>query len=158
MGPFGPRAAAMAEFSISDTAFTGFRIVRERPTAVLIWAIIQLIASLAATSLFVGMAGPTLMQLRTLGPQLQLNPQQGLAIFRHLAPVYGLILAFELVFNALLFAAMNRAVFRPDDEAFGYFRFGADEFRQLGLLLLAFCLWLVTYLILLLAGVAVTAL
>ena len=35
----------MQGFSISEAAFTGFRIVRERPRAVVFWALIQLAVS-----------------------------------------------------------------------------------------------------------------
>jgi hypothetical protein len=143
----------MADFSISDTAFTGFRIVRERPTAVLTWAIIALILSLALTSLFVSIAGPTFMQLRALGPHTRLGPNDLMVLVGRLAPMYAILIACSLVFGALLFAAMNRAVFDPDDEAFGYFRLGADELRQLPLMAPAFVVaYVLMVLVLLLAA------
>ena len=37
----------MADFSISDVAFTGFRVIRERPKALAVWVVIQVILAVA---------------------------------------------------------------------------------------------------------------
>lgn len=148
----------MAGFSISETAFTGFRIVRERPRAVVAWALIQLAVSLIGGGALVALAGPDLVRLRDLGATA--GARQGgevLALALRLAPVYGVMLLFFLVFNALLQAAMNRAVMRPADERFGYFRLGADEARQFALMLLLFGVALIAYIASILVAVGIGA-
>ena len=47
----------MAEFSPADVAFTGFRIVWERPWAVAIWAALQIVVNLALKIFVVASAG-----------------------------------------------------------------------------------------------------
>jgi hypothetical protein len=42
---------------------------------------------------------------------------------------------------------MNRVVLRPRDSAFGFLRFGADEFRQIGLALLGFAVLIGAYIV-----------
>lgn len=139
----------MADFSIREVAFTGFRVVRERPMVIVIWAMILLIVAVTAASLLVGLAGPEFMRLQALGAQASMDPRIARALLPRLAAPYVLILPLGLVTFALFLAAMNRAVFEPDDDQFGYFRLGGDELRQLGLVLVlalivmaatAFCL------------------
>ena len=127
----------MTGFSITEAAFTGFRIARERPRAVATWAVIQFALSLVAGGAMVAMVGPDLMRLSALGAAAaQMTNAELLALLGRLAPVYGLMAIVVLVFNPLQYAAMNRAVMRPAEDRFGYFRLGADEARQFGLMLL----------------------
>jgi hypothetical protein len=128
----------METFSISDAAFTGFRIARERPRAVAVWAGIQLIASLALGGTMVVMAGPAFRRLTDLRAVAAMDPSQLTALFQELAPTYAVVLVYLLVFNSVLYGVMNRTVFRPADDRFGYFRLGVDELRQFALLLLTF--------------------
>ncbi len=152
----GARGAALDSFSISEAAFAGFRIVRERPRAVVVWTVIQLAISLVGGGALVALAGPDLMRLRDLGASAGVRAGgEVLALVERLAPLYGLMLLFFLAFNSLLQAAMNRAVMRPADERFGYFRLGADEARQFALMLLIFALALGVYLAAILAAVAI---
>lgn len=126
----------MTDFSIQDVAFTGFRVVREHPRAVAIWAALALAASLLFTALLVSMAGPTVMKMQALGRGGAGDPAEALALIGRLAPLYLVLLPAGLVFNAILYAAMNRVVLRPAEGRTGYFSLGADELRQMGLLLL----------------------
>lgn len=125
----------MTDFSIPEVAFTGFRVVRERPMVVMIWAMILLIVAVTAASLLVGLAGPEFMRLQALAAQASIDPRMARALLPRLAAPYVLILPLGLVTFALFLAAMNRAVFEPEDDRFGYFRLGGDELRQLGLVL-----------------------
>jgi hypothetical protein len=127
----------MEVVSISDAAFTGFRIVRERPKAVAVWAAVQLVTSLILAAALVVMAGRAFMRLQAIGDAAKMGAGEFAAIFQQLAPFYGLALIFLMAFNAVLYGAMNRAVMRPADDRFGYFRLGADELRQFGVLLLS---------------------
>jgi len=137
----------MASFSISDAAFSGFRIVREHPKAVPIWAGVLLVFSLANTLLMAAMAGPALMRFQ----QPSQDPNQSLAAMQQLLPVYLILLPLSLAFYAVVYAAISRAVLRPGDDRFGYLRFGADELRQFGLGFLYVLVLLGVYILLILA-------
>ena len=125
----------MAEFSATEAAFTGFRIVRERPRAVLVWAAIQVVVGLAF-GVFVATsgAGAALVSLRA-SPITSQDTARLAILVRQLLPLYGGALLFSLAFYPILFAAMARAVLHPQDARFGYLRLGRDELRQFGLML-----------------------
>jgi hypothetical protein len=149
----------MAGFSASDVALTGFQIVRERPKAVLIWSAIQFAIALTFGVAMVRFAGPAMMGLSMHAEAgdkaAQADPAQAMALLRQLGPVYLCLMLFSLVFYPILYATMNRAVLRPDEERFGYIRFGADEFRQLGLLLLILLIGFVAYIAIIIAVIVV---
>src|SRR5665213_2557082 len=132
----------MPSISTSDAAFTGFRVVRERPTTVLFLAVIQLILSLGQSLLMISLAGSALTQMQNLGIAALFDPAQSARFLPQLVPLYLALLPLNLVVYALFCGAMNRAVLRPAESRFGYLRFGADEARQLGLLALMFLLFL----------------
>jgi hypothetical protein len=136
----------MTAFPVLDTAFTGFGIVRHKPVAVLIWALVLLVISTALSVVVDTMGvrfGPQLQQLAAMNANAKPDPVQAMALMRQLAPFCGLLLALPLIVYPVLFAAMNRAVLRPAEDAFGYIRLGADEVRQLGLILIYYALALV---------------
>jgi hypothetical protein len=127
------QGAVVAEFSASDTAFTGFRIVAERPWAVAIWAGLQLVVSLAFEVFVAYSAGPAFAKLQRIGLQPSQDQAAMFDLLRQAAPTYLVLFVASLVLNAVLYAAMNRAVLRPAEARFGYLRLAADELRQLGL-------------------------
>lgn len=130
----------MAEFSASDAAITGFRVVWLRPMVVPVWAVVQFAVALGSTAFIVASAGPAFAKLQALSFQPAADPNQVLSLFAEVAPTYLVLIAGSLIFYAVLYAAMNRAVLRPEDDGFGYLRLSADELRQLGLFaLLAAC-------------------
>jgi hypothetical protein len=134
----------MADFSATDVAFTGFRIVRERPMAAAVWAGLQLVTSLILGAIIVATAGPQLMALQAAAFS-PADPTAAIAMLRQLMPMYGVLLIFALIFYPILYAAMARAVLQPAEDRFGYLRVGPDELRQLGLMLLIFVLGFIFY-------------
>jgi hypothetical protein len=128
----------MAEFSIQDAAFTGFRLVREHPRSLVVWTLYALGLSLLLAVVLVGMMGPDVMKLSALGADAADDPDAVVALLSRLLPGYLVLLGVALVSNAIFGAGMIRAILRPTEEGFGYLRLGEDELRQLGLGLLAF--------------------
>ena len=126
----------MASFSPVEAALTGFRIVREHPKALIGWIILQLVLSLSTTLSIVNFAGPALARLQVAGFQSLSSPTVADALVRQMAPALAITLPITLVIYPLFNAAMNRAVLRPQDDRFGYLRVGADEVRQLGLVVI----------------------
>jgi hypothetical protein len=146
----------VAEFSASDAAFTGFRVVAERPWAVAIWASLQLIVSLAFELFVAYSAGPAFTKLGQIGLQPPgQDPAAVLELFRQTAPTYLVLFVASLVLNAVLYAAMNRAVLRPTEARFGYLRLAADELRQLGLFAIFAGLGIAAYITMLLVATVV---
>jgi hypothetical protein len=135
----------VAEFSIQDAAFAGFRVVRGHPAALGVWAAFGLVVSLVTNTVAVALIGP---QLQALVQALSQSPPDGAALLSlssQMAPGYLLIMPISLVFNAVLTAGMMRAVLHPIDSRFGYLRLGSDELRQLGLGLLSVLVFLGVY-------------
>ena len=126
----------MNEFSIREAALTGFRVVRAHPLSLLGWAPLSLVFSVCLSAVAPSMDPVGLVQadLQALGARL--------------APMLpGLLLgaAVATVMNAILYAAMNRAVLRPGDHRLAYLRLGPDELRQLSLQLLSFLVLAAVY-------------
>jgi hypothetical protein len=134
----------MAGFSIQDAAFTGFRVVREHPRALGVWAVYALLLSIVFGVILVGLMGSDLADLTAASAQggTPRDTARAMAALARLTPGYVLFMAVGMVFNAILGAAMIRSVLRPLEDRFGYLRLGADELRQLGLAALTFVVFL----------------
>jgi hypothetical protein len=132
----------MAEVSMRDAAFTGFRVVREHPRALAVWALYALVLSLVFGGILIGLMGRDLTTLLRLSAQPATDPNSLMPIVGRIAPSYFLFVMVALGFNSVLAAAMIRAVLRPSESRLGFLRFGADELRQLGLAILTFLLFL----------------
>jgi len=130
----------MSDIAVTDTAFTGFRVVRENPAALIFWALASLIFSLAISGAFLATGG------KIIDPQtLQSDPSQALAVVAALAPAILSTAAVALVVNCIAYAAMNRAILRPQDRTFGFLRLGMDELRLLGAMVLLAIVFISAY-------------
>ncbi len=129
----------MSRFSPSDAALEGFRLTRERPLAVLIWAGARLVYGVASLVLLMGISGPAVQQLMAMeaGPAAP-TPDQVMPLTAALAPAGFAILILSLVFYAVVYTAVLRAILRPADKAFAYLRLSLEELRQFGLALIIF--------------------
>jgi hypothetical protein len=131
----------MARFSSTEAAFEGFRITRERPRAILVWAVANLIFSL-----FLGM-----IAMITLGPksteilQALRSPQADPTLFwRTMTAVRPFLLVAApafLLFQAMMNCAIYRMILRPYDGGGAFLRLGADELRVAGITLLYATVW-----------------
>jgi hypothetical protein len=130
----------MTAFSPTDAAFEGFRLTRERPGAVLIWAGAYVVFSLAMAVAAVSFVGPELAQFQAL--QQSPDAAATLVLLNKLTPFYAIVIPSLIVFFAILTCAIYRAILRPEDRGFGYLRLGADEFRMMQLEVIYFLLWL----------------
>lgn len=125
----------MASFSVTDAAFAGFRVVRQRPASFAAWVLLNFIVSLGALAVAIPWVGPALAQLQNTAPASP-DPRRGLALLQQLAPFYLVAIVFALAAYCVGVAAINRVVLRPDERRFAYLRLGGDELRQFGLVLL----------------------
>jgi len=125
----------MATFSATDAGLVGFKLAREHPAVVPIWAALTLVSSLVTTFLLVTLAGPAMEELRGASPAAA-DPAALGALYGQMAPAYLLIVLVSFFFTGILNAAAVRIVLHPADRATGFIRLGPDEFRQMLLALL----------------------
>lgn len=114
-------------FSATDAALEGFRIARERPKAVLIWALASLALSVGSALLIVTMFGGLMTRMADM--ETSGDPQAAMAMMGQMGGFYLVMLPLGLLVMSVFTAAVYRAVLRPSDSAFGYLRLGADELR-----------------------------
>jgi len=137
--------------AITDAAFIGFRIARERPMVLVYWAAFYLLFTVATVVILIGMAGPALMALQTMD-QANPDPTEALALFGKVAPAFLVLLPLAFLYYGVMYAAVSRAVLDPADDRMGYLRFGQQELRQALLMFLLMLLFFVAYLALLIVG------
>lgn len=137
----------MSKFSASDAAFVGFRLVREHPRAVAVWAVLMTVLSLMTSTLTIQLAGPQLTEFMALSADNSAAPEEMLRIMGGLAPLMVFSLLYSLALYAVILAAVNRIVLRPDDSRSAFLRFGADELRQTGTLILVNLIFLAVYIL-----------
>ncbi len=153
-------------FSGSDLAFEGFRLVRRKPMALVAWALLYAVLSLASVFAMSNAVEPMIAwseraeALENASPTP--TPAEVMAVFQDFGEVIlslAWLLPVSLIVSAMLMAAVARAVLNPRAGGFGYLRLGMDEVRVfvvtlvLGLLL-TFAWMVVFVLVAILAGIA----
>jgi hypothetical protein len=126
----------MSKFSASDAAFVGFRLVREHPRTVAVWAAVMTVLSLAVSALTIKLAGPQLAEFMAMNAESDPSPEALLAMMGRLAPMMLFSLVYSLALYSVMLAALNRMILRPADNRNAFLRLGADEARQALMLVL----------------------
>ena len=130
----------MSRFSASQMAMTGFRVVRENPAAVAVWALLQCVGVFVAVGGVVVLIGKPVAELLAVSqnPDAKPDPQALLSILSRMAPFFLLLVPLGILVSSVIRTAMNRIILRPQDKAFAFLRIGADEWRQflLGLMVM----------------------
>lgn len=153
-------------FSGSDLAFEGFRLVRRNPMALVAWALLYAVLSLASLFAISNAVEPMIAwgeraeALENASPTP--TPAEVMAVFQDFGEVIlslAWLLPVSLIVSAMLMAAVARAVLNPRAGGFGYLRLGMDEVRVfvvtlvLGLLMM-FAWMAVFVLVAMLGGIA----
>lgn len=120
----------MQQFSATDAALSGFRLAREHLKTVGIWTAIMAVASFAVALVAVTTFGEQLAALLELSSQTNPDPEETLAAMQRMWPLFLGSMIYVVALNAVLLAAVNRLVLRPQDSAGAYLRLGGDELRQ----------------------------
>jgi hypothetical protein len=135
----------MSEFSLTDAAFEGFRLTRERPGVVGAWALVYGLLSLVITAVTITVLGPQAGELdaaaRGVMPS---NTAEAVRQSRALAPMVLITVPIMLVFWSVFTCAVYRAILQPGEGGFGRLRLGGDEVRMMGLIVLLFVLTVCT--------------
>lgn len=130
-------------FQAMDAALEGFRIAREKPKAMLIWAAASLLISLVSSVGMVALFGGTLNQFMAMSREPSADPTEAFAMLGQVATLYAFLIPVALLVFAIFTSAVYRTVLRPADSAFGYLRLGAAELRMAVVLLVLFLLSMV---------------
>lgn len=120
----------MDRFSATDAALAGFRVAREKPKAILIWALIMAVLSFGVAALAAGGFGDKLTALQETLSQPDPDQEALIASMGQMWPLFVGSSVYVLITNSVLLAAVNRLVLRPHDGKAAYLRLGMDELRQ----------------------------
>jgi hypothetical protein len=125
----------MSSFSPTDSALEGFRLAKENPAAVGVWAAILFVTSIITTAVLISYAGPELNDLVALSSDPtameQMDEEEVLGLFSALGPVMVIpmlvIIPISFVVQVILSAAILRPVVRPSDARGAMPRLSRDE-------------------------------
>jgi len=133
----------MNQFSASEAALEGFRLTRERPGAIIVWAGTYFVGIIVMGLLMMASLGPEFIEMARNG---RFTPEDTDAVGDMLYqswPAFLLVLIVAVLLLSVLTAAIYRLVLRPQEKAVAYLRLGADEFRLTTLNLLLFAVGMV---------------
>jgi hypothetical protein len=86
------------------------------------------------------MAGEAFAEMMAMSSNPDADPEAVMGQVAQLATMYLLLIPLALLFYGVMYAAVHRAVLRPEEGGFGFVKLGADELRQAVVLLLYFLL------------------
>ena len=124
----------MPKFSASDAAFAGFRLVREHPKAVGVWALFMTVASAIATLLSIHFWGPQVEAFAEIMQDKSADPEAIASALTGMMPMMLWTLPYNLFVQGVMLAAINRVILAGHDSRNAYLRIGRDELRQVGVL------------------------
>ncbi len=133
----------MSSFSPSDAAFEGFRLTRERPRAVLAWALCYLLFTYLISAIADVTLGPQSKALLADLQHASADPAAFWPAAQKMAPFFLAGLPLNLAFQAIFTCAVYRAILRPQEASRGYLRLGFDELRMMALNLILTVIWMV---------------
>lgn len=113
--------------SATEAAFEGFRVTRQNPSVILIWAAVWLVGLIAAALATFPILSPWMPEMATANGDPSKLSAPALAAISNAGYV---ILPVVLLIQTVLMPAVYRAVLRPTPKGFGYLRFGRDELRM----------------------------
>ena len=131
----------MTNFSPGDVAFEGFRLTREQPRVLLIWALFHLLVSFVSATALILLGGDVLLQVDNAA---EMTPAEMAVFMREIAPAYLVLAPIGLFVVSVSAAAVYRLQLRPQEAAeHGHLKFGADEIRLILLTLIYYLLVIV---------------
>lgn len=121
----------MAHLNVGSAATAGFRLIAQKPVAVIVWGFVYMLLSVAMMALFFALgAGEFFQKALQVQPGSAPDPKEMMASMSRLQTINPLIQIGSLVARAILYTAVFRAVLRPQDSGFFYLRLGKSELWQ----------------------------
>ncbi|WP_312163407.1 hypothetical protein [Phenylobacterium sp.] len=143
----------MTAFSATDAAFEGFRLTRERPKVVLIWAAFLFLVSVCSAVYLISIGQEARAVLEASAAQQSPDPQVFLSTMRDLLPM----MVMGLLVQCVMAAAVYRILLRPDDKGFAYLKIGMDELRLAALTFIYVILACITMVVVVLIAALIAA-
>jgi hypothetical protein len=122
----------MAKFLPTEAVFAGFRFVRERPAALMIWSAFLLVVIAAAVLAMFDLGGDQMTALMTASQTTPIDPAQISKLSQAVLPASSFAFLLVVVFGSVLVTAILRVQLEPGVHPWGGLRFGGDELRLLG--------------------------
>ncbi|MCR5879917.1 hypothetical protein [Phenylobacterium sp. J367] len=118
----------MNQFSASEAALEGFRLIRSRPGTMLAWAGVYFLGMMAI-GLLMGIAlGPRFADAMRGGNTTE-KTEAVAGILAQSWPAFLLVLLVVATLESVLIAGIYRLTLRPNEPGFAHLRLGRDEFR-----------------------------
>lgn len=115
--------------SATEAAFEGFRVTRQNPLSVLVWAGLWLIGLIITVFIIGPLTAPYASEMEAAkGDIAALSPDA----MKALSVAVFAVLPVMLALQAVLAPAVYRAVLEPEPKRIGYLRLGGVEVRMLG--------------------------
>lgn len=126
----------MAKFTPTEAVFAGFRFARERPAAILVWSAFLLVVLAVASIAMFDLGGDSMTSLVIASQGDKPDPQQLMKLMQDVAPATLFASVLMIVFGAVLATAILRVQLHPGTHPWAGLRFGGDELRMLGAMVL----------------------
>ena len=128
--------------SSSDLALAGLEIFRREPATWAGWAGVSLVVSAVLMAVSTPLLGDSLTRANALGGR---DPAAAAALLAKASPGATLLMLGGLAFYAVMYAAVIRAMLRPEAPSWRHIRLGVDELRQAAVLLAVWGLVVAAY-------------
>ena len=138
----------MTAFSATDAALEGFRITRERPKVVLIWAVFAFLVSICSAVYLIAIG----QDARAVIEASSAEQPADLATFGKAMGDLLPMMVMGLAVQCVMAGAVYRILLRPEDKGFAYLKLGMDEARLAALTFIYVLLASVTMFVVVLAA------
>lgn len=128
----------MSQFSASDAALEGFRLVRRHPVAILAWCGVYFLGIMAIAAVMAVVLGPTFIEFIQDGGLESGRTDVFAEQLANSWPAFILVLLLAMFLFGILTSAVYRSILRPDERSVAYLRIGADEVRLAAVHMLLF--------------------
>ena len=115
----------MSDFSITEAAFSGVKLLGRRTLAAIVWSAIYMGVFTTLVVVFGGSIINFISMVAQHGGKP--DPAVVLGLIGSLGGFYLLLVISSIVLNGVIVCAIYRAEIYPDDSRFFYLRFGASE-------------------------------
>lgn len=119
----------MSDFSPSDAALEGFRLVRERPGTILAWGGLYFVGIVGIGAFMLAAIGQDFVKYVQKGGMESGDPEALAAILQHTWPAFLVVLLLVIFLSSIISGGVYRLVLRPEEPGFAHLRIGADELR-----------------------------
>ncbi|WP_374470146.1 hypothetical protein [Phenylobacterium sp.] len=119
----------MNQFSASEAALEGFRLIRSRPGTMLAWAGVYFLGIMVIGALMAVALGPRFAEAMQGSDYTAEKADAVAAMLAESWPAFLLVLLVVMTLMSVIIAGIYRLVMRPEEPGLAHLRLGRDEFR-----------------------------